>query len=37
MDQKKEKIRYMLQYHSAKGDNASQACVKNVGVYRFIG
>ena len=28
MDQNKDKIRYILQYHFDKGDNASQACEK---------
>ena len=28
MDQNKEKIRYILQYHFDQGDNASQACEK---------
>ena len=33
MDQNKEKIRYILQYHFDKGDDASQACEKICGVY----
>ena len=33
MDQNKEKIRYTLQYHFDKGDDASQACEKDFGVY----
>ena len=33
MDQNKEKIWYILQYHFDKGDNASQACEKICGVY----
>ena len=33
MDQNKDKIRYILQYHFDKGDNASQACIKICGVY----
>ena len=33
MDQIKEKIRYVLQYHFDKGDNALQACEKICGVY----
>ena len=33
MDQNKEKIRYILQYHFDKGNNASQDCKKICGVY----
>ena len=33
MDQNKEKIRYILQYHFDKDDNALQACEKICGVY----
>ena len=33
IDQNKEKIRYILQYHFDKGDNASQACEKICDVY----
>ena len=33
MDQNREKIYYILQYHFDKGDYASQACEKICGVY----
>ena len=33
MDQNKEKIRYIPQYHFNKGGNASQACGKICGIY----
>ena len=33
MDQNKEEMRYILQYHSDKDDNASQACEQICGVY----
>ena len=33
MDQNKEEIRYILQYHFHKGDNAFQTCKKNFGFY----
>ena len=33
MEQNKEKIRYILQYHFDKGNNTSQACEEICGVY----